>query len=121
MWRCLKMTTINRNIIELEEIPSGVTDPEEMRQILNRNITELNFVLRSLTLTNFDGEIITTQLPAASTVDIPHKLGIVPKYKILLKQVEGGLVRDVEFTENYVRLQHLGVTPTTITFIIVKD
>lgn len=114
-------TTINRNIVELREIPEDVTDIEEIKRIYNESITELNFVLRSLTLKNLDGEIITREIPASSTVDIPHKLGIVPKYKILLRQVGGGLVRDLNFTDTYVRLEHLGIEPTTITFIIVKD
>lgn len=115
------MTINRRNIVELAELGDDIQDIEQMKVSLNETITELNFILRSLTMANIDGEIKTITIPASSTLQVPHKLGVVPKYKILLKQIGGDLIRDVEFTTNYIELQNLGGTPAEITIIIVKD
>lgn len=115
------MTTNRRNIVELAELGDSIKTIEDAKISLNESITELNYILRNLTLLNLDGEIITTTIPASGTLRVPHKLGIVPKYKILLKQVGGGLVTDIEFTRNYVELSNAGGTDAEITIIIVKD
>lgn len=114
------MTTNRRNIIELKEMNAEST-LQEVIQTYNANITEINYIMRSLTLSNLDGEIKTVAIPAGSTVKVSHKLGIIPKYKLLLKQVGGGLIRDVQFTAKYIELENIGIVDATVTVIIVKD
>lgn len=113
--------TVRRNIIELAEIGEDVTDISEMRRIMNENIVEINFILRNLTLSNLDGEVVTSIIPASGTVKIPHKLRILPKYRILLKQTGGGVITDVNFTETYIELSNSGGSDASVILFIVKD
>ena len=114
-------TQIRRNIIELEEVGEYVTDVEEIKRVYNDNITELNYILRNLTLSNLDGEIVTVTIPALSSLRINHKLRLIPKYRIILKQIGGGLIRDLEYTPTYIELENTGADDAIITLIIVKD
>lgn len=114
------MTINRRNIIELAELTED-QDLEQSKESLNESITEINYVLRNLNLRNFDGEIITATLAAGATTRVPHKLSIVPKYRIILKQVGGGLVTDGEYTKEYIELINGGGSDAVVTIIIVKD
>jgi len=113
--------SIRRNILELAELGDDIQDIESLKLSFNETITELNFVLRSLTLTNLDGEIVTATIPAGGSVKIPHKLRIIPTYRIILGQTGGGVITDVGYSSTYVELENGGVDDALITIIIVKD
>ena len=113
--------TARRNIVELEELREDIIDIETLRGKLNESIVELNYILRSLTLSNIDGEIKTVTIPANTTLRIGHRLKIIPKYRIILKQQGGGHILDGEYTRNYIELENTGITDTTLTLMIVKD
>lgn len=119
------MTTVNsrprRNIIELREIREDVTELDELRVKVNEAIVELNYILRSLTLSNLDGEIKTVTIPANTTQRVSHRLKFKPKYRIILKQEGGGLILDGKFTQNYIELENTGGSDANISLIIVKD
>lgn len=115
------MTTSRRNIIELKEIREDVQDIPSLIERVNEAIVEINFILRSLTLTNLDGQITTATIPANETLRVPHRLQLVPKYRIILKQVGGGVIEDGDFTKNYIELKNNGGTDAVVTIIIVKD
>lgn len=115
------MTTSRRNIIELREIREDVQDLPELQKAVNDAIVELNYILRSLTLVNLDGDIRTVTIPANSTLRVSHKLGIKPKYRIILKQEGGGLITDGAYTNKYIELINNGGSEATIAVIIVKD
>lgn len=114
------MTTIKRNIIELSEIPTDIQDIEKLIEILNSNITEVNFILSQLTMSNMDGEIKDITIPATSTLRVNHKLRVIPAHRIILRQEGGGVIRDGNFTENYVELINDGSTSAKITVILNK-
>jgi len=114
-------TNTRRNIVELRELGEDVQDIEQLKTYLNETISELNFILRGLTLSNLDGEIVTVTIPANSTLKIPHKLRIIPKYKIILKQVGGGLILDGEYSATHLEVTNTGGTDATLTIIIVKN
>ena len=114
------MTTSRRNILELREIRDDVQDLEALKERVNEAIVELNYILRSLTMVNLDGEIKTVTLPANSTTRVGHRLQIIPKYRIILGQVGGGLITDGEFTNNYIELTNSGGSDAVVSLIIVK-
>lgn len=116
------MTISNRrNIIELRELRDDVQDLPTMKERINEAIVEINYILRSLTLVNLDGEIKSVSIPAGETVRVTHRLRLVPKYRIILGQVGGGVITDGEFTNNYIELTNNGATDTTLSVIIVKE
>jgi hypothetical protein len=114
-------TSVNRNILELQEIREEVQDIETLKSKINDTIVQLNFILRSLTLSNLDGELKTVTVPANTTLRISHRLKLVPKYKIILNQSGGGLITDGAKTRNYIELTNSGGTDAIVTLIIVKD
>ncbi len=115
--------TINsrRNIIELKEIRETPENLEELVQYWNESIVELNFILRSLTISNLDGELKTVTINAGETLKVNHRLKLIPKYKIILKQQGGGVILDGDFTRNYIELNNTGSDMATVTVLIVKD
>lgn len=114
-------TNIRRNIVELKEIREDVEDINELREKVNASIVELNYILRSLTLTNIDGEIKNVTIPANTTKRVSHRFGITPKYRIILSQSSGGLILDGKFTATYIELSNTGGSEATLSLIIVKD
>jgi hypothetical protein len=112
--------TFNRNIVELQEIDTAITEVPELVNVLNDNIVELNFILSKLTMGNFDGEIKTVTIPATSTLRIWHKLKVIPPHRSILRQAGGGVISDGVFGVNYIELKNDGNSPATLTIIIHK-
>lgn len=113
--------TNSRNVLELAEFRKDITEVPELIKSLNETIVDLNFILRSLTLVNLDGEIKSIAIPASTTVKLGHKLKITPKYTIVLNQIGGGLIRNGKSTRAWVELENTGNTDANITVFIVKD
>lgn len=52
-----------------------------------RNVDDLNSTLSGLLLSNLSGQIIENiKVPFSGEVVIPHSLGVVPKYRMILRQ-----------------------------------
>tara|TARA_R110000744_G_scaffold371682_2_gene482856 strand:- start:298 stop:645 length:348 start_codon:yes stop_codon:yes gene_type:complete len=115
------MTTENRNIVELRELDTSITEVSEVISNLNETIVELNFIIRQLTMSNLDGEIKSVTIPASGKLVVSHRLKTIPRHRIILKQVGGGLITDSQFTSNYIELNNSGVTDANITIIILKE
>ena len=115
------MITTNRNIVELEEISEDITEVKELIAKINDNTTELNFILRQLTFRNLDGEIKSVEIEANSTARIPHRLGIAPAHRVILRQAGGGVIKDGEFTKNYIELTNDGASKATLTILMNKE
>lgn len=116
-----KMTTESRNIVDLSEIGPEIKDMESLVGSLNETIVELNFVLRQLTMINMDGEVQNITIPATGTLTVGHRLKTIPRHRIILKQVGGGVITDGQFTSNYIELNNSGVTDAIVTIIILKE
>jgi len=97
-------TTARRNVLDLKEVR-----------------VELNFILKGLTLTNMDGQIKTVTIPAGTILRVSHRLSVKPKYRIILKQDGGGLIRDGKFTDKWIELENTGVESAELTLLIIKD
>lgn len=115
------MTISRRNIVELAEIDPSIEEMPELIESLNETITELNFILRQLTFRNLDGEIKEVTIAANSTARINHRLGIKPAHRVILRQSGGGVIKDGDFTENYIELINDGASDATLIIILSKE
>lgn len=116
----IKMKT-NRNILELKEIIDTPESLEDFKELYNQNISELNFVLSRLLLeSNLDADIKTVTIPSSTTARVNHSLKVKPKYRIILKQVGGGVITDLNYTANYIELKNNGTTECELTVAIVR-
>lgn len=114
------MTTSRRNIVELEELDTDITEIPELIESLNETITNLNFILKQLTYANFDGQIKDVTILAGATLKINHRLKGIPAHRMILRQSGGGVIRDGVFNENYIELINDGASSAKLTIIINK-
>lgn len=112
--------SLNRNIIELSEIDENLEDISDIIKNINRNTTEINFILRALAISNLDGELLQLSIGAGDTKRISHKLGITPKYRLILAQSGGGVIKDGNFTANYVEFTNDGADTANIVVKLLK-
>ena len=115
------MTTTRRNVVDLEEISTDIDSVSELVSSLNNTIVELNYILRSLTLSNLDGELKTVVIPANTVKRVAHRLRMTPKHRIILRQSGGGLIVDGKYTKNWIELENTGSSEATLNLLIVKD
>lgn len=107
--------------VELKEIEEG-SEIGGVIETLNRNISDLNDILQSLTLSyNFSAYITTTTIAAGATIKVPHKLRVIPSHRIILKQVGGGVITDLNYTENYIELNNGGGSSAEVTVAIFRE
>ena len=86
--------------------------------LTNDNVSEeMMSVLRSLSLDdNMSGQVVKVKMPINETVEIPHNLKVVPRYRIILR-MEGAAVLvngNKEWTDKAIYLKAVGV-PTGVT------
>lgn len=119
--RISKVTTKVRNIVELQELRPDISDISELVTELNNTIVELNFILSRSTFSNMDAEIKEVVIPAGDTMTVSHRLKTIPRHRIVLKQLGGGVITDGKFTSNYIQLINSGVTDAIITILVLKE
>ncbi len=97
----------------------------EWVSIINELITQHNFLSKNLSLqSNFDGQIIENiAFTAGETKQIPHSLGIIPPYRIILRQVGNGVISDIpsDWTDKSIKLINNGAVSVTVTIMIVRE
>ena len=87
-------------------------------------VRHLNTFFRSIGLENFDGQIIENiSIPASTSIRIPHNLKSIPKYRIIIDQINGGTIirGDDEWTETSISLKNSGGTDTIISVFIFRS
>lgn len=97
---------------------------EDWVKTVNLLIDEFNFLSKSLSLqSNFDGDIVTVTFTAGETKIIPHSLGVIPKYRIILRQEGNGVLSDIPsgWTTSSVKLINNGAVSVTATIMIVRE
>lgn len=110
-----------RNVLELKEIIDTPEDLESFKELYNSNIVELNFILSRLMLdSNLDADIKTVTIGANSTSKVSHNLKVKPKYRIILKQVGGGLITDSAYSPTTIELTNNGATDCELTVAILR-
>lgn len=91
----------------------------------NDLIDSFNFLSSKLSLKeNFDGQIIENiSFAAGEDKVIPHKLGILPKYRIILRQEGNGVLSDTPSGWNkfQIKVKNNGAVEVTATIMLVRE
>jgi hypothetical protein len=106
-----------RSSFEIREL-----EPEsELPKVI---VKYLNFLTKQLSLqSNFDGQVISVEIPATTNLRISHRLGVVPKYRIILRQEGNGLLTDIplEWSDKFITIRNNGAVVVKATIILLKE
>jgi len=98
---------------------------EDVIKRYNEIVKGLNFLNKFLSIqSNFDGYVATNvSIPATSSVKIQHFLGVIPKWRILLRQTGNGVITDIsqEWTDKVISLYNNGSTEVIISVFIARE
>lgn len=99
--------------------------PNTMNQEnFDKLVNQINVFMRSVGLENMQGQIIENiYIPATISIEIAHSLKVTPKYRIILKQVNGGAIidGDTDWTETKISLKNTGATDALISVILLRS
>lgn len=112
-----------RSAFEIREIMEG-SELEDVILEYNEMVKFLNFITKQLSLqSNFDGQVIDVAIPATTNKRIYHKLGIVPKYRLILRQEGNGLLSDIplEWNDKFVTIRNNGAVEVKATILLLKE
>lgn len=111
-------------MIEVPKINESATLKEVIAQY-NEMTDKMNKLISNMSLKeNFDGQIIENLVFAAGeTKVIPHKLGIPPKYRIILRQEGNGVLSDTPSSWNQYQIKMInnGAVQVTATIILLRE
>jgi hypothetical protein len=109
-----------RSAKDIPQIKGGYDE-----NIINELIDHVNFLGRNLSLqSNFDGQIVENlTFTAGETKQIPHNLGKVPKFRIILRQEGNGVLSDIPsgWTSSSIKIINNGAVTVTATIMIVRE
>lgn len=101
---------------------------EDVKEIVSR-FNELvdAFVFQSSAISidsNFSGYVIKDlKIDAGANIRITHFLGVIPKWRIILRQTGNGVITDIpeEWTTKNISLKNNGPEDVTISILIVRE
>lgn len=99
-------------------------DPQFTERNFQKLISQLNPFFRSIGLENMKGDILTdVVIPANTSAVLPHRLKAIPKYRIILRQINGGTIIDGDdaWTDTSISLKNTGATDTILTVFVIRD
>jgi hypothetical protein len=104
------------------EVPKEV---EEIKERLNDLIDAFIFQSSSISIeSNFNAYIAkSVTIGAGSTKAIQHFLGVIPKWRIILRQTGNGVITDVssEWNAKSITLKNNGAEDVTISVMIARE
>lgn len=112
-----------RSSFEFRELDSDA----EMADVIfeyNEMVKQVSTLFRSLSLqSNFDCQILDMAIPATTSQKLYHRLGIVPKFRIILRQEGNGLLTDIplEWNDKYVTIRNNGSVEVKATIMLIKE
>lgn len=106
-----------KDIAKLPETPEN--------KILNELIDQFNLLSHNVSLSsNFDSQIVENITFAAGEEKvIPHKLGIMPRFRIILRQEGNGVISDIPsgWNKYSIKLKNNGSVAVTVTIMVVRE
>jgi hypothetical protein len=106
----------------IKEVPEELS---EIKQRLNDLIDAFIFQSAAISInSNFNGYIANNvKIPAASTLKIQHFLGVIPKWRIILRQTGNGVISDIplEWDNKTITLKNNGTEDVTISVLIARE
>lgn len=119
------MTTgVARSDVEIESLPNEGITGEDVINAHNKLVAAFNFISKNMSLqSNFNCYVAEVTLPATSQVSVQHFLGVVPKYRIILRQVGNGVISDIPsgWTSDVITLYNNGAVEVKATVMIVRE
>jgi len=98
---------------------------EEMKIRLNDLIDAFIFQSSAISIeSNFNGYLAKdVKIPATSSVKIQHFLGVIPKWRIILRQTGNGVITDTssEWDNKTITLRNNGTEEVTISVLIARE
>jgi hypothetical protein len=110
--------------LELPELDTEDVTAEQVVNSINRMANYLNFLTKNISLqSNFNCYIAQVSIPATSNVAVQHFLGVVPRYRIILRQEGNGVISDIPsgWTTDVITLRNDGAVAVKITVMIVRE
>jgi hypothetical protein len=117
-------TGVSRADIELKELPTENVTAEEVVSSINNITSSFNFFTKNLSLqSNFNCYVVEVSIPATSDLNIQHFLGVVPKYRIILRQEGNGVISDIPsgWTTSVITLRNNGAVKVDLTVMILRE
>jgi hypothetical protein len=120
----------NRNTISSYkadlDFPSLESDAtlEDVIKAYNELAKGMNFLNKFISFqSNFDGKISSVTIAATSKARIQHFLGVIPKWRVILRQEGNGVITDVssEWTDKYITLYNNGAESVTLSLLIARE
>jgi hypothetical protein len=119
------MTTgVARADLEIESLPEEGITGQDVIDAHNKLVSAFNFLNKNLSLqSNFNCYVVEIKLPAAIPVKIQHFLGVIPKYRIILRQEGNGVITDIPlgWTSKFITLYNNGAVEVNATVMIVRE
>jgi hypothetical protein len=106
---------------------SKISEKSELADVIkahNELVQELNFLSTKLTTKNFDGQIIENlTLTNGEEKDVSHTLGVVPKFRIILRQEGNGVITDIPsgWIKSSIKIKNNGPDSVTLTLFLVRE
>lgn len=114
---------------EIPELDNEV-EYEELRDNHLALVKRFNFITKALTLKgNFNCYIVDVTFKAfgdatgRDSQQIQHFLGVIPKYRIILRQTGNGVLVDTpsQWNNSYIVMRNRGTEEVTATIMIVRE
>lgn len=95
---------------------------EDFLPEFNNAVDDINYNFDHFTILNNNSQLLEDiEIGAGLGVTTAHRLGVVPKYRIIAKQVGNGLVTDGNFNSSNVTFINNGASSVTISVILFKE
>ncbi len=118
-----QVNTTYRSHKDLKSLSDNATLSEVITQC-NELVYDYNIMNKLLSFqSNFDGYIATVSLAAGETKTISHFLGVIPKYRIILRQEGNGVISDIPsgWTDKAITIINNGAVAITATLLIARE
>lgn len=99
-------------------------DPEGLVTSHNKLVNAFNSVSKGISFEkNFGGFIATVTFKASETVLIQHFLGVIPKWRVILRQEGNGVLSDIPsgWNNKVISIKNNGAVVVTASILIVRD
>lgn len=83
-----------------------------------------NVFSTSIGLENMKGQVIENiTIPATTSIDVPHSLKVIPKYRIILRQIGDGSIVDGDnaWSDTLVSLRNTGSSSVIVSFFLIRN
>lgn len=97
---------------------------EDLIKAHNELISELNFFRKNISLqSNFNCHVVEVSFAAGQTKAIPHSLGILPKFRIILRQEGNGVLSDIPsgWNTHKITIKNEGTVAVKATIVVLRE